>query len=306
MMQAFPIFLTLNGRRALVVGGSDAAARKTELLLAVGARVTLIAATVDGEIAEWIGQGRIEWGGALFDGKDLDGVALVIVASDDEVLTARVSSAARTRNLPVNVVDRPLLSSFSMPAIVDRAPVVIAISTGGLAPSLARLLRAEIERALPAALGRLARFAETFRDQVRRTLDRPRARRLFWDRVFEGRIGELALAGDEFTARRELIRLLDTARNGAPPAGAVHVIDASHGDPELLTLKAHRLLQSADVIVHDRAVSPSLLAMARRDAARIISADSDVARKLAREGRVVVQLIAGKVDARQAAPGFSL
>ena len=304
-MQAFPIFLTLAGRRALVVGGTDAAARKTELLLAAGARITLISATVDGEIAEWIAQGRVEWGGAAFDGKDLDGVAVVIVASDDEVLTARVSSAARTRNLPVNVVDRPLLSSFIMPAIVDRAPVVIAISTGGLAPALARLLRAEIERALPAAVGRLARFAETFRDQVRRTLDTPRARRLFWDRVFEGRIGELALAGDEFTARREVIRLLDSARTSAPPAGAVHVVDASHGDPESLTLKAHRLLQSADVIVHDRSVSRAVLAMARRDAARVVATDgSELAAELACQGKVVVRLTGA--DERQAVPGFSL
>jgi uroporphyrin-III C-methyltransferase/precorrin-2 dehydrogenase/sirohydrochlorin ferrochelatase len=305
-MQTFPIFLALDGRRALVVGGGDSSARKTELLMAAGARVTLIAATVDGEIAEWIERGCIEWGGARFDDSHLDGVALVIVASEDEALTVRVASSARARNLPVNVVDRPQLSSFIMPAIVDRAPVVIAISTGGLAPSLARMLRAEIERALPAALGRLARFAETFRDQVRRTVDGPRARRLFWDRVFEGRIGELALAGEEFAARRELIRLLDATRNNAPPAGAVHVIDASHGDPELLTLKAHRLLQSADVIVHDPAVAPSILAMARRDATRVVSSDEDLPATLAREGKVVVQLTGMQLDMRQAAPGFLL
>ena len=131
-------------------------------------------------------------------------------------------------------------------------------------------MRSQIDRAVPAAVGRLARFAEVFRDQVRRTLDEPRARRLFWDRVFEGRIGELALAGDEIAARRELIRLLDAARvEPTPVMGMVHLVGAGPGDPELLTLKAHRLLQSADTVVYDRLVSPEVLAMARRDADRI-------------------------------------
>lgn len=268
-MQAFPIFLQLQDRDVLVVGGGEAAARKVELLLSAGARVTLIAETVIGEIAQMISEARISWGGRVFEENDLSGMALAIVASDDEALQARASDAARRRCLPVNVVDRPLLSSFIMPAIVDRAPVTIAISTGGAAPALARRLRAEIERALPAAIGRLARFAEIFRQQVRRTLEHPRDRRRFWDRVFAGRIGELALAGDEIAARRELIRLLDASRGPAHAgAGMVHLVGAGPGDPDLLTLKAHRLLQQADVIVYDRLVSPEVLAMARRDADR--------------------------------------
>jgi len=187
-----------------------------------GAQGTLIAATAVGEIAQRIDEGGISWAGRAFDETDLTGVSLVVVASDDEMLQARVSLAAQQRCLPVNVVDRPRLSSFIMPAIVDRSPITIAISTGGAAPALARRLRAEIERAMPAAIGRLARFAEVFREQVRRTLDQPRARRRFWDRVFEGRIGELALAGDEIGARRELIRLLDgTRRETAPAAGPI-------------------------------------------------------------------------------------
>ena len=172
-----------------------------------------------GEIAQLIADGRISWAGRGFDDDDLAGMSLVIVATDDEALQARVSHAAQQRCVPVNVVDRPALSSFIMPAIVDRAPITIAISTGGAAPALARRLRAEIERALPAAIGRVARFAEIFREQVRRTLDQPRARRRFWDRVFAGRIGELALAGDEIGARRELIRLLDSARHEIAPRG---------------------------------------------------------------------------------------
>jgi len=270
VMQSFPLFLSLQGRRALVVGGTDHAARKVELLLSAGTQVSLIAETVTGEIAQLIADARICWAGRTFDEADLAGVALVIVATEDEALQARVSQLAQAQCVPVNVVDRPALSSFIMPAIVDRGPITIAISTGGLAPALARKLRAEIERALPAAIGRLARFAEIFRGQVRRTLGEPRARRLFWDRVFDGRVGELALAGDEIAARRELIRLLDSARGDTAPAqGMVHLVGAGPGDPDLLTLKAHRLLQRADVVVHDRLVSPEVLAVARRDAERL-------------------------------------
>jgi uroporphyrin-III C-methyltransferase / precorrin-2 dehydrogenase / sirohydrochlorin ferrochelatase len=310
-MQSFPLFLSLHGRRALVAGGGDPAARKIELLLAAGAQVALIAETVTGEIAQLIADGRISWSGRDFDEGELDGVSIVIVASDDALLPARVSQAAQARGLPVNVVDNPGLSSFIMPAIVDRGPVTIAVSTGGTAPALARKLRAEIERALPATIGRLARFAEIFRGQVRRTLAAPRARRLFWDRVFNGRVAELALAGDEIAARRELIRLLDLSRSdstrsdGAPAQGMVHLVGAGPGDPDLLTLKAHRLLQRADVIVYDRLVAPEVLAAGRRDAERLFVGKrrghhampqqeiNDRLVALARAGKSVVRLKGG-------------
>jgi uroporphyrin-III C-methyltransferase/precorrin-2 dehydrogenase/sirohydrochlorin ferrochelatase len=304
-MQTFPLFLDLRDRRALVVGGGEMAARKIELLLAAGALVSLVAQTVNGEIAQLIAEARISWAGCAFEESELDGISLVIVASDDEALQARVSAVAQARGLPVNVVDRPALSSFIMPAIVDRAPITIAISTGGAAPALARRIRAEIERTLPAALGRLARFAEIFREQVRRTLVVPRSRRRFWDRVFEGRVGELALAGDEIGARRELIKLLDGARGSTVPQGMVHLVGAGPGDPDLLTLKAHRLLQRADVVVYDRLVSPEVLAMARRDAERIYVGKrraqhcvpqheiNDRLVSLARAGKSVVRLKGG-------------
>jgi len=306
-MKSFPLFLMLCDRQALVVGGGEPAARKMELLLSAGARVSLLAERVNGEIAQLIADGRISWAGGSFDDGDLEGMSLVIVASDDEALQARVSAAAQARSVPVNVVDRPALSTFTMPSIVERGPVTVAVSTGGSAPALARKVRAEIERALPAALGRVARFSELFRGQVRRTLADPRSRRRFWDRVFDGRIAELALAGDEIAARRELIRLLDNARsNGDAATGIVHLVGAGPGDPDLLTLKAHRLLQGADVIVYDRLVSAAVLAMARRDAERIDVGQgrgrhalsqaeiNDRLVALARAGRSVVRLQSGE------------
>ena len=270
-MQTFPLFLRLQDRRALVVGGGEPAARKTELLLSAGARVTLIAETVTGEIAQLIADGRVAWAGHGFDA----GRSRRHDAGDrgdrGRGRCRRASShAAQQRCVPVNVVDRPALSSFIMPAIVDRGPITVAISTGGTAPALARKLRAEIERALPATIGRLARFAEIFRDQVRRTLEEPRARRRFWDRVFAGRIGELALAGDEIArAARTDSSARRRAQSIAAAVGMVHLVGAGPGDPDLLTIKAHRLLQRADVVVYDRLVSPEVLAMARRDAERI-------------------------------------
>jgi uroporphyrin-III C-methyltransferase/precorrin-2 dehydrogenase/sirohydrochlorin ferrochelatase len=306
MIRTFPLFLTLEGRGALVVGGGEAAARKVEPLLAAGARVSLIAGTVIGEIAQLIADGRVSWAGGSFEEADLAGMALAIVATDDEQLQTRVSAAAQARSVPVNVVDTPALSSFIMPSIVDRSPITIAISTGGTAPALARKLKAEIERALPAAIGRVARFAEMFREQARRTLVDPGKRRRFWDRVLQGRVGELALAGDEIAARRELIRLLDGVRNQpAEGPGMVHLVGAGPGDPDLLTLKAHRLLQRADVVVYDRLVSSEVLALARRDAERIYvgkrrahhcMAQSEINQRLvalARAGKSVVRLKGG-------------
>jgi uroporphyrin-III C-methyltransferase/precorrin-2 dehydrogenase/sirohydrochlorin ferrochelatase len=308
MMQSFPLFLSLKGRHTLLVGGTESAARKAELLLSAGARVTLIAGTVVGEIAQLIADGGVSWTGHDFDEADLAGMSLVIVATDDEALQARVSAAAQRRCVPVNVVDRPRLSSFIMPAVVDRAPITIAISTAGTAPALARRLRADIERALPSALGRMARFAEIFRQQVRRTLADPRARRRFWDRVFEGSVGEMALAGDETGARRELIRLLHSARTEAAVGdglvpGVVHIVGAGPGDPDLLTLKAHRLLQRADVVVYDRSVSPEVVRAARRDAERVPVGRQDAiacVAALARAGRSVVRLM-GTAPALEAA-----
>jgi len=299
-MQTFPLFLSLRDRRALVVGGTDAAARKMELLLSAGARVSLVAKTVTGEVAQLIADGRISWAGRTFETDELDGTSIVIVASDDALLQSRVSRAAQARGVPVNVVDTPALSSFIVPAIVDRGPVTIAISTGGAAPGLACKLRAEIERAMPAALGRLARFADIFRVQVRRTIAVPRARRLFWERVFDGRVAELALAGDEIAARRELIRLLDSARHEpALPQGMVHLVGAGPGDPDLLTLKAHRLLQGADVIVYDRLVSPEVVAVGRRDAERVCVSREEASQRLmtfVQAGRSVVRLTVGSSD----------
>ena len=269
-MRYYPTFFDLRGRPALLVGGGETAARKLRLLRKAGAEITLVASVVTPEIADLAEAGDIVWHERAFDERDLEGIALVHAASDDNEADRAVAQAASARGLPVNVVDDPEASSFIMPAIVDRDPIVIGISSGGTAPVLARRVRESIERLLPARLGRLARFAERFRGAVKAT-QTPAAQRGFWERVFDGPIARQVLAGDEHGAREAMISLINRqpANDEKPQTGAVHIVGAGPGDPDLLTLKALRLIQDADVILYDKLVGPEIVELARRDAERV-------------------------------------
>jgi uroporphyrin-III C-methyltransferase / precorrin-2 dehydrogenase / sirohydrochlorin ferrochelatase len=244
-MRHFPAFLDLAGRRALVVGARAVARRKAALLASAGADV------------------RVE---PHFADDMLQGCALAIGADAPEADLHALSAAARSRGIPVNIVDRPELCGFIMPAVVDRDPVTIAVSTGGLAPVLTRLLRQRIERLIPPAFGRLAALVGEHAATIRgRWPDAPRRRQLL-ERLFTGRVAQLALAGDAATARRELLRELNGGASEEDPIGTVFLVGAGPGAADLLTLRAHRLLGEADVIVHDRLVSEEVLAHARREA----------------------------------------
>jgi len=250
-MQSFPIFLRLHGRRVLVVGSGQAAAAKQRLLEAAGARVDL-ATTAD----------------------SLAGYALVFGATGDDARDQAASEAARAAGIPVNVVDRPELSDFIMPAIVDRGDVVIGISTGGGSPILAQRVRAWIEDALPSGLDRLSAFARRFRSAVQTRIADNAMRRRFWDRFFDGEGADLVMAGEEFRAARRMIRDLNAPHLNAPDAarsgeGSLTVIDLASNDSDDLTLGALRALRKADVIAHDAGVAPEILDYARRDARRI-------------------------------------
>ena len=273
-MDYLPIFLSLTGRRALVVGGGAAAARKARLLTAAAADVTVMAPALEREMSDLAAGGGVAHVARAFEAADVDGHAVVFAASDDEAADRAVSQAARAAAIPVNVVDRPDVSDFIMPAIVDRSPIVIGISSGGTAPVLARTIRADIERRLPAGLGRLARLAGRFRDAVRANIPEPAARRRFWERLFADPVVGRVVDGDETAARERMLMLVNRPgvnRPGAAaaPVGSVALVGAGPGDPDLLTVKAHRLLQTADVIVYDRLVGDGVLERARRDATRI-------------------------------------
>jgi len=270
----FPAFLDLAGRRALVVGGGAAAARKVRLLLRAGAEVLLVAPALDAELAGRAAAGQVRWRRRRFRARHLAGAALVIVASEDADETAAAAGAARAAGVPVNVVDQPALSSFIMPAIVARDPVVIGICSGGASPVLARRLRAAIEAVLPERIGALGRFAASFRAAVAAKVPGGRARRRFWEAVFDGPIGAAVLRGEDSAAREAMLALVngpEAARAGlgveGAGAGAVRVI-GDPGDPELLTLGALRAIQEADLLVAEPGVDAALLERARRDAAR--------------------------------------
>ena len=268
-MDYLPIFFDMRGRRAAVVGGGVAAARKAGLLLRAGAQVEIIAPRLTDELAQLARTRAIRHRARAFEPKDVTGCVLVIAATGDARVDDHVSSAAREAGIPVNVVDSPDLCSFILPSVVDRSPVTIAISSGGKAPILARLLRAQIEAMVPAAFGRLAALAGTFRARVRRRLLDPVARRRFWEDTLQGVVAERLFAHGEPAAQRALEAALDGAAFGRAPRGEVYLVGAGPGDPDLLTLRALRVMQQADVILHDRLVAPAIVELARRDAERI-------------------------------------
>lgn len=266
-MEFLPLFHNLRGARVLVVGGGEIALRKSRLLADAGAVLRVVAPEIGTELRELIGSSGGEQILRGYSEADLNGCVLIIAATDDEPLNAQVSADARQRGVPVNVVDAPALCSVIFPAIVDRSPLVIAVSSGGDAPVLARLIRAKMESWIPPTYGHLAGLAARFRHQVKKLLPNVQQRRAFWEEVFQGPIADRQLAGQGAEAERMLQAKID---GEAPPAtGEVYLVGAGPGDPDLLTFKALRLMQQADVVLYDRLVAPAILELCRRDADRI-------------------------------------
>ncbi|NWG39511.1 MAG: uroporphyrinogen-III C-methyltransferase [Hydrogenophilaceae bacterium] len=268
-MNFLPIFLDLRGRTCLVVGGGETAARKAGLLLQAGAWIRLVH---EGDLASGFAEhkehDRITHVRADFTDAALEGVELVISAAEDDVIDKQVYDAARSRHIPVNVVDKPAMCSFVLPAILDRSPMIVAVGTGGASPVLARLLRARLETLIPASYGRLAQLAESFREKVKDKFSSPPMRRIFWEKVLQGPVAEMVFSGKEDDAAKLLQHTLDMEAN-AQPVGEVYLVGAGPGNPDLLTFRALRLMQQADVVVHDNLVSEPIMDMCRRDAERI-------------------------------------
>ncbi len=266
-MDLLPIFMNVRHRPCLIVGGGEVAARKAALLLEAGAKVRLVSPALARGVRELVDGGQVEWLERRFEPTDLQDVSLVIAATADEAINRQISELAQARNLPVNVVDNPALCSFTVPSIVDRSPIQIAVSTGGSSPVLARLLRARLEAAIPSSYGHLGALAERFREAVKGALPDVGSRRRFWERVLTGPIAELVFSGKQEQAEGELAVELERAER--QPEGEVYLVGGGPGDPDLLTFRALRLMQQADVLVYDRLVSEEVLALARRDAERI-------------------------------------
>ena len=266
-MDYLPLFHKLQGGQVLVVGGGEIALRKARLLADAGAALRVVAPQVDSQL---ISLTEATGGEVLVRGyqvTDLEGCRLVIAATDDPQLNAQVSAEAQARSLPVNVVDAPALCTVIFPAIVDRSPLVVAVSSGGDAPVLARLIRAKLETWIPSTYGELAGLAARFRQKVKALYPDVTQRRAFWEEVFQGPIADRQLAGQGAEAERMLQAKVD----GAPPhaPGEVYLVGAGPGDPDLLTFRALRLMQQADVVLYDRLVAPAILDLCRRDAERV-------------------------------------
>ncbi|MGY3944403.1 siroheme synthase CysG [Aeromonas tecta] len=266
-MDYLPIFCRLDNKPVLLVGGGDVAERKARLLLDAGARLTVVAPQLDPELAALASNGTIDWLAAEFEPKQLVGKWLVVAATDRREVNALVYQSANQAGIFANVVDDPKRSSFIMPSIIDRSPLMVAISSGGKAPVLARLLREKLEALLPQHLGAVAAFAGSLRDRVKARFASMGERRQFWERLLGAdRLGQALARGDKAAANQLADGLF---ADDAATKGEVILVGAGPGDPGLLTLHALRQMQQADVVVYDRLVSDEVMALVRRDAKRI-------------------------------------
>lgn len=266
-MQNYPIFVDLNNQACLVVGAGQIALRKIRLMRSAGALITVIAPEADAELVDEFGDSILHIA-RKFHADDIGDYRLITAATNDPAVNQQVSEVAQANNIPVNVVDQPDLCSFITPSIVDRSPVLIAISTGGAAPVLARSLRSKIESFVPAAYGLLATTMNSYRDAVKKRFSDENQRRQFWEEVVQGGVAEHIFAGRQYDALGLLEQQLDQPSTLAK-VGQVSLVGAGPGDPDLLTFRALRLMQTADVVLHDRLVSPQILNLCRRDAQRL-------------------------------------
>ncbi len=303
-MQALPIFFNIKNRHCVVIGGGDVATRKINMLLKADADVTVVSPSVVAVIQGLLELGKVKVIKADYEKNQLIGACLVVAATDNQAVNEAVSHDAQALNIPVNVVDAPDLCTFTMGSIIDRSPVVIAVSSEGNAPVLARYIRTKIETMLPAGYGRIAEIAGEFRDKVKLKFATTQQRRIFWEDVLQGPMVERVLSGQEQAARELLQHLID-APDATTHKGEVFLVGGGPGDPDLLTFRALRLMQQCDVCVYDKLVSPEVMALVRRDAELIYVGKSrdqhtlpqeeinELLAKLALQGKRVLRLKGG-------------
>ncbi len=300
-MKYFPVFLDGNKINAMVVGGGDVAARKIELLLKATTNITIMSATVSNGVERLINENKLNWLAHNYKAGFLEPMTLVIAATDDIAINQQVYREANALKILANVVDQPELCTYITPSIIDRSPMLIAISSSGSAPILVRMLREQIEKILPRGYGRLADFSLKFRDHVKARVKGLPNRRAFWEKVLRGSIGQNLLDGKTKLAEQQLIASLKD--QVAPPAGEITFIHTKDGNPDNLTLSAHRALQFADAVFYDQAVNVELIEYVRRDAEKYpqdisstILLNYQHALELAQQGQQIIYLLAGEEE----------
>lgn len=300
-MKYFPIFLDGSKIKAMVIGGGDVAARKIELLLKTTNQITVMSEVTAPSVERLIKVNNLNWLAHNYQVGFLKDCNLVIAATDDNEINEVVAHEANKLNILTNVVDQPELCTYITPAIIDRDPILIALSSSGSAPILIRMLREQIEKMLPSNYGKLADFSFKFRDHVKARVKSIRNRRSFWETILRSSIGEDILSGKVKQAEQKLIASLK--EQIAPPEGAIVFIHTQDGEPDNLTLKAHRELQFADAVFYDEEVNEELIEYVRRDADKYPqSISSEIlinyqhAIDLAEQGQKVIYFLAGDIE----------
>lgn len=265
-MDYLPIFIDVKQQPCLIVGGGAVAARKMAVLRKAGASITVVSPSLSSELAMHLEKGNIQHEARVFTDSDIDGCVLVVAATDNAEINQHIASLAKQKNILVNVVNHSGQRHFIMPSIIDRSPVLIAVSTGGASPVLARLIRTRLEGLIPSSYGRLGALVETFRDKVKAAFTKVEMRRVFWENILAGPIAELVFSGHDDEAKKRLEQAIKQASADPQLPGEVYLVGAGPGDPDLLTFRALRLMQQADVVVYDRLVSPAIMDKVRRDA----------------------------------------
>lgn len=297
-MNYFPIFLTANKINALVIGGGDVAARKIELLLKTTTNISVMCEQMNMSVERLINTNQLEWLNHNYQSGLLSSYNLVIAATDNTSVNAEIFDEADSLGILINVVDQPELCTYITPAIIDRSPIIIAMSSSGSAPILLRMLREQIEKILPDRYGKLAEFSFKFRDHVKARVKGLKNRRTFWEQTLRGSIGNAIMSGNTPQAEQQLIASLKDEI--APPLGEITFIHTLNGEPDKLTLAAHREMQFADAVFYDDEVNINLIEYVRRDADKFPQSVASTmlinfqhALELAEKGNKVIYLLAG-------------
>jgi len=306
-MEHLPIFLNINGKRTLIVGNGVIAARKADLLLRAGSDLTIIAPVLGEELSRLAETYSFNHKASGLTAEDLCGCVVAFGCSDDDAVNRNLCELASVAGVMVNVPDQTESCDFTMPAVVDRTPLLIAISSGGSSPLLVRMLKARFETTIPAAYGRLAEFAGSYRDRIKKLIPNSKRRRRFWEAMVSGPVAEHLFSNQQEQAELLMESQLEeaAAAGDKSPAGEVYLVGTGPGDPDLLTFRALRLMQQTDVVLYDRLIGDGILNLVRRDAERVyvgkLKNNHTVAQEeigkmlieLARQGKRVLRLKGG-------------